>query len=112
LYQGAGVIAKKIFATENALVSSAYEYASVSVNRSSYTIPSGITWVTRTSNFGTTRIRSVAYGNGLWVAAGATGQIRTENSAERAFKLKATVTNANFTGSEATAIVQRETVVA
>ena len=34
-------------------------------------------WTTQTSNFGTTNITSVAYGNNLWVAGGNTGQIRT-----------------------------------
>jgi hypothetical protein len=38
-------------------------------------------WTTRTSNFGTTNIRSVSYGNSLWVAAGDTGQLRTSTDA-------------------------------
>jgi hypothetical protein len=40
-------------------------------------IPDGVFWTTQTSNFGTTNIFSVAYGNSLWVAGGNTGQIRT-----------------------------------
>jgi hypothetical protein len=35
------------------------------------------TWTTRTSNFGSSMIKSVAYGNNLWVAGGYYGQIRT-----------------------------------
>jgi len=38
-------------------------------------------WTTRTSNFGTTRIYSVAYGNNLWVAGGDYGQIRASTDA-------------------------------
>ena len=34
------------------------------------------TWTTATSNFGTSTINSIAYGNGLWVAGGYTGQMR------------------------------------
>jgi hypothetical protein len=40
----------------------------------------GIDWTTQTSNFGSTNILSVAYGNGLWVAGGAYGQIRTSTN--------------------------------
>jgi hypothetical protein len=36
-----------------------------------------VTWNTQTSNFGTTIIYSVAYGNGVWVAAGGGGTLRT-----------------------------------
>ena len=34
------------------------------------TSPDGITWTSRTSQFGATDIADVAYGNGLWVAVG------------------------------------------
>lgn len=34
------------------------------------TSPDGITWTQRTSSFGTTDIRQIAYGEGVWVAAG------------------------------------------
>jgi hypothetical protein len=37
----------------------------------------GITWVTQTSNFGTSRIFSIKYANNLWVAGGYSGQLRT-----------------------------------
>jgi hypothetical protein len=39
------------------------------------------TWTTVNSNFGSTIIRSIAYGNDLWVAGGNTGQIRTSTDA-------------------------------
>jgi photosystem II stability/assembly factor-like uncharacterized protein len=34
-------------------------------------------WTTRTSNFGTSNVQSVAYGNSIFVAVGASGQLRT-----------------------------------
>jgi hypothetical protein len=37
----------------------------------------GVTWVTRTSTFGTSVIFSVRFGNGIFVAGGDAGQIRT-----------------------------------
>jgi hypothetical protein len=72
----------------------------------------GTTWTTRTSNFGNTAINSIAFGNNLWVAGGSTGQLRTENPAERRLRLAATVINGGVAGSEATAILNRKTVVA
>jgi len=39
-----------------------------------------ITWNTATSNFGGTTINSIAYGNGLWVAGGSSGQMRTSTN--------------------------------
>ena len=42
---------------------------------------SGLVWTTQTSNFGTTGILSVAYGNNLWVAGGYYGQLRTSTDA-------------------------------
>jgi hypothetical protein len=39
-----------------------------------------IIWTTVTSNFGTITIRSIDYGNGIWVAGGNTGQIRTSTN--------------------------------
>lgn len=38
----------------------------------------GITWVTRTSTFGSSQINDFRYGNGLFVAVGESGQIRTK----------------------------------
>ena len=39
------------------------------------------TWTTSTSNFGTSVIFSVAYGNGIWVAGGDYAQLRTSTNA-------------------------------
>jgi hypothetical protein len=38
-------------------------------------------WTTLNSNFGNTLIVSIAYGNGLWVAGGQSGQLRTSTDA-------------------------------
>ena len=50
-----------------------------------------------------------AYGNAVWVAGGDTGQLRTENPAERQMRLKAIGSNAYMAGSEATVILKKET---
>jgi hypothetical protein len=42
-----------------------------------YTSTDSITWVSQVSNFGGDQIKSVAYGNNLWVAVGYSGKIRT-----------------------------------
>jgi hypothetical protein len=38
---------------------------------------SGVTWTSRTSQFGADRIHAIAYGNGIFVAVGAAGKIST-----------------------------------
>jgi photosystem II stability/assembly factor-like uncharacterized protein len=38
---------------------------------------SGATWTSRTSGFGSTQIRDVVYGNGIFVAVGASGKLST-----------------------------------
>ena len=81
LFQGnTGVVGKKIFATENGIGASVQEYGSISVNREEYNAPP-VTWTTSTSNFGSTLIYSVAYGNNIWVASGVYGQLRTSTDA-------------------------------
>ena len=40
-----------------------------------------ITWTTRTSGFGTSRIRALTFGNNVYVAGGDSGQIRTSTDA-------------------------------
>ena len=37
-------------------------------------------WNTQTSNFGATNINAVAYANGVWVAGGAAGALRTSTN--------------------------------
>jgi hypothetical protein len=44
-----------------------------------------VTWNTQTSNFGSSNINSVAYGNGVWVAGGAGGALRTLSDAPSYF---------------------------
>jgi len=39
-----------------------------------------VTWNTQTSNFGSSGINAVAYGNGVWVAGGAIGALRTSGT--------------------------------
>ena len=39
-------------------------------------------WNTQTSNFGSSGIEAVAYGNGVWVAGGAAGTLRTSGGTE------------------------------
>ena len=52
-----------------------------SVGATIRTSTNAVTWVTQTSNFGTTTIREFAYGNNLWTAVGDSGQIRTSTDA-------------------------------
>jgi hypothetical protein len=54
-------------------------------------IQNGAIWVTQTSSFGNTNIRSIAHGNNLWVAGGNTGQLRTSTDA-----ITWTTQNSNF----------------
>jgi hypothetical protein len=42
-----------------------------------YSSPDGITWTSRTSQFGADNINDVFFGNGLWVAVGSAGKIST-----------------------------------
>ena len=51
--------------------------AAGSSGRLSTSTNDGLTWVTRTSQFGTSTISTVAYANGTWVAVGAGGTLRT-----------------------------------
>ena len=39
-----------------------------------------VTWTTQTSNFGNTNIVSIAYNNGVWIAGGYSGQIRSSEN--------------------------------
>jgi len=55
----------------------------------------GVTWNTQTSNFGTSIIRRVAYGNGVWVAVGDGGALRT--STDRVFSIVASTTIGGYT---------------
>ena len=52
-------------------------YVAAGSNGQLYTSPTGVTWTSRTSGFGSNNISRVAYGNGLWVAVGSQGTITT-----------------------------------
>ena len=58
----------------------------------------GTTWTTVTSTFGSTRILSAAYGNGLWVAGGAAGAMRTSTDATTWTTVTSNFTAANANG--------------
>ena len=79
LYQGDGVIGKKILVTENGAGASTQEYGSVSVNRSEHT---GVwNWTTRTFNNAGYQVEALTYGNNLWVGGDVNGQLRTSTDA-------------------------------
>jgi hypothetical protein len=54
--------------------------AAGSSGRLSTSTNDGLTWVTQTSQFGTSTISTVAYANGTWVAVGAGGTLRTSTN--------------------------------
>ena len=73
--QGDRRFSDKVLVLHNGTTSDFTEYGELSLTATA----AGVTiWTTRTSNFGSnTSIRSVAYGNNLWVAVGYGGQLRT-----------------------------------
>jgi hypothetical protein len=54
-----------------------------------------VTWNTQTSNFAGSSINSVAYGNGVWVAGGTGGALRT--STDRVHSITASTTIGGYT---------------
>ena len=81
--QGLQTTTKMIMVGHNGTTVSSTQYGESSIGNTATAVAGtgAITWVTQTSNFGYTSIRSVAYGNSLWVAGGSTGQIRTSTDA-------------------------------
>lgn len=88
LKQGSKKTSSRQLVNHNGTTASLTEYAQL--QHGSPVIPATLgvsydggiaTWTTRTSNFGTTQIFSVAYGNSLWVAGGKSGQLRTSTDA-------------------------------
>jgi hypothetical protein len=86
LYNSAGVAFDPILTSINAISSS--KFGAVGTDNLYYETTdfstftnTTLNWTTQTSNFGTTSVFSVAYGNSLWVAGGGTGQIRTSPDA-------------------------------
>ncbi|HTG26043.1 MAG TPA: WD40 repeat domain-containing protein [Reyranella sp.] len=52
-------------------------YVAVGDTGKLFTSPDRVTWTSRTSGFGTSRINGIAFGNGVFVAVGAAGKIFT-----------------------------------
>ena len=76
--QGSRFLSNKVLVLHNGTTADFTKYGELSIAADEYQVGTGaVTWTTRTSNFGSTDINSVAYGNNLWVAAGYTGQLRT-----------------------------------
>ena len=64
-------------AISNEIISNGDGFSSVNNGGSIYHTTDGLVWVTQTPNMGTTNVNGIAYGNGIWVAVGDSGQIRT-----------------------------------
>lgn len=64
-------------ATSNEIISNGDGFSSVNNGGSIYHTTDGLVWVTQTPNMGATNVNGIAYGNGIWVAVGDSGQIRT-----------------------------------
>ena len=80
--QGSRFLSNKVLVLHNGTTADFTKYGELSIAAAEVVAGSGaVTWTTRTSNFGNTTIRSVAYGNNLWVAAGSFGNIRTSTDA-------------------------------
>jgi hypothetical protein len=86
--QGDRRYSSKSLALHNGTTVDLVQYGELSIGATEVEAVAGsgaITWVTQTSNFGSTSINSVAYGNNLWVAGGggyaALGEIRTSTDA-------------------------------
>ena len=80
--QGSRFLSNKVLVLHNGTTADFTKYGELSIAADEYQVGTGaVTWTTRTSNFGSTDINSVAYGNNLWVAGGATGQLRSSTDA-------------------------------
>ena len=80
--QGSRYESLKALALHNGTTIDLVQYGEISIAATETVAGSGaVTWVTRTSNFGNTSVRSVAYGNNVWVAGGYNGQLRTSTDA-------------------------------
>ena len=80
--QGNRLYSTKVLVLQNGTTADFTKYGDLAVTATENIAGTfGNTWTTRTSNFGATDIRSVAYGNSLWVAGGFEGQLRTSTDA-------------------------------
>ena len=76
--QGERRFSDKVLVLHNGTTADFTKYGEISIAAAEAVAGTGaITWVTQTSNFGDMGVNSVAYGNNLWVAAGALSQLRT-----------------------------------
>jgi len=80
--QGGRRYSSKALALHNGTTVDLVQYGEISIGATEAVAGTvAVTWTTQTSNFGNTIIRSVAYGNNLWVAAGDYGKLRTSTDA-------------------------------
>jgi hypothetical protein len=76
--QGNRFLSNKVLVLHNGTTADFTKYGEISIGATEVVSGTGaVTWTTRTSNFGSTNINAVAYGNNLWVAGGFLGQLRT-----------------------------------
>jgi hypothetical protein len=76
--QGDRRYSSKSLALHNGTTVDLVQYGEISIAATETVAGTGaVSWTTRTSNFGTTDVHRVAFGNNLWVAAGGYGNIRT-----------------------------------
>lgn len=76
--QGDRRLSTKALALHNGITADLVQYGEISISATEPVSGTGATvWVTQTSNFGTSAIYSIAYGNNLWAAGGNDGQLRT-----------------------------------
>jgi hypothetical protein len=79
--QGDRLYSTKVLALHNGSTADFTKYGELSLTATEVSIPAGVSWTTQTSNFGATAIRSVAYGNNIWVAAALFSELRTSTDA-------------------------------
>jgi hypothetical protein len=80
--QGDRRYSSKALALHNGTTVDLVQYGEISIGATETVAGTGaVTWTTKTSNFGNRNIRSIVYGNNLWVAGGTYGQIRTSTDA-------------------------------
>jgi hypothetical protein len=80
--QGSRFLSNKVLVLHNGTTADFTKYGEISIASSDPVPGTGaVTWTTQISNFGSSDIFSVAYGNNLWVAGGLAGELRTSTDA-------------------------------
>ena len=79
--QGNRLYSTKILTLQNETSADFTQYGDLSFSAQEIAETAATIWTTRTSNFESTQINSVAYGNNLWVAGGVYGHLRTSTDA-------------------------------